>query len=41
MPLPDPSWSADDVVAHLRAIGTEANLAGMARFGINTASALG
>ncbi|TIR24141.1 MAG: DNA alkylation repair protein [Mesorhizobium sp.] len=41
MGLPDPSWSADDIVAHLRAIGTEANLAGMARFGINTASALG
>jgi 3-methyladenine DNA glycosylase AlkD len=41
MPLPDPSWSADDIVAHLRAIGTEADRAGMARFGINTASALG
>ncbi|BCM19645.1 DNA alkylation repair protein [Mesorhizobium sp. J8] len=41
MRLPDPSWSADDIVAHLRAIGTEANLYGMARFGINTASALG
>ncbi|MBZ9822108.1 DNA alkylation repair protein [Mesorhizobium sp. CA4] len=41
MPLPDPSWSADDIVAHLRAIGTEANRAGMARFGIDTASALG
>ncbi|MEI9404107.1 DNA alkylation repair protein [Mesorhizobium argentiipisi] len=41
MPLPDPSWSADDIVAHLRSIGTEDNRAGMARFGINTASALG
>ncbi|RWC07785.1 MAG: DNA alkylation repair protein [Mesorhizobium sp.] len=41
MTPPDSSWSADDIVAHLRAIGTEANLAGMARFGINTASALG
>lgn len=41
MGLPDPSWSADDIVAHLRTIGTKANLAGMARFGINTASALG
>jgi 3-methyladenine DNA glycosylase AlkD len=41
MPLPDPSWSADDIVAHLRSIGMEANLAGMARFGINTANALG
>ncbi|UCI24015.1 DNA alkylation repair protein [Mesorhizobium sp. B2-8-5] len=41
MALPGPSWSADDIVAHLRAIGTEANRAGMARFGINTTSALG
>ena len=41
MPLPDPGWSADDIVAHLRAIGTQTNLAGMARFGINTATALG
>ena len=41
MSSPDPSWSADDIVAHLRSIGTEANLAGMARFGINTANALG
>jgi len=41
MALPDPSWSADDIVAHLRSIGTEENRAGMARFGINTATALG
>jgi 3-methyladenine DNA glycosylase AlkD len=41
MPLPDPSWSADEIVAHLRTIGTQANRVGMARFGINTASALG
>lgn len=41
MPPPDPSWSADDILAHLRAIGTEANRAGMARFGINIATALG
>ncbi|PBB21719.1 DNA alkylation repair protein [Mesorhizobium sp. WSM4313] len=41
MPQPDPSWSADDIVAHLRSVGTEDNRAGMARFGINTASALG
>lgn len=41
MPLPDPSWSADDIVAHLRSIGTEEGRAGMSRFGINTASALG
>ncbi|TGQ47795.1 DNA alkylation repair protein [Mesorhizobium sp. M00.F.Ca.ET.216.01.1.1] len=41
MPLPDPSWTADAIVAHLRAIGTAENRAGMARFGINTATALG
>ena len=41
MSLPGPGWSADDVVAHLRSIGTEENRAGMARFGINTATALG
>ncbi|MGX8007542.1 DNA alkylation repair protein [Mesorhizobium sp. ORM8.1] len=41
MALPDPSWSADDIVAHLRSIGTEANRTGMARFGINTERALG
>lgn len=41
MPLPDPSWSADDIVAHLRSIGTEENRIGMARFGINTSTALG
>jgi 3-methyladenine DNA glycosylase AlkD len=41
MPLPDPSWSADEIVAHLRTIGTQASRVGMARFGINTASALG
>ncbi|CDX54773.1 conserved hypothetical protein [Mesorhizobium plurifarium] len=41
MPLPDPSWSADDIVAHLRSIGVAENLTGMARFGINTATALG
>lgn len=41
MTLPDPSWSADDIVAHLRSIGSKENLAGMARFGINTATALG
>ncbi|MCA0027438.1 MULTISPECIES: DNA alkylation repair protein [unclassified Mesorhizobium] len=41
MSLPGPSWSADEIVAHLRSIGTQENRAGMARFGINTATALG
>ncbi|MER8372393.1 DNA alkylation repair protein [Mesorhizobium sp. M1406] len=41
MPLPDPDWTADEIVAHLRAIGTAENRAGMARFGINIATALG
>ena len=41
MALPDPSWSAEDIVAHLRSIGTAENRAGMARFGISTATALG
>ncbi|CDX17908.1 conserved hypothetical protein [Mesorhizobium sp. ORS 3324] len=41
MALPDPRWSADDIVAHLRSIGTEEHLTGMARFGINTRAALG
>ncbi|RUW07176.1 DNA alkylation repair protein, partial [Mesorhizobium sp. M1A.F.Ca.IN.020.06.1.1] len=41
MVLPDPSWSADEIVAHLRSIGSEKNRAGMARFGINTRTALG
>ncbi|RWG14675.1 MAG: DNA alkylation repair protein [Mesorhizobium sp.] len=41
MVLPDPSWSADEIVAHLRSIGSEKKSAGMARFGINTRTALG
>jgi len=41
MALPDPSWSANDIVAHLCTIGTGENRAGMARFGINTRTALG
>ncbi|WP_027061709.1 DNA alkylation repair protein [Mesorhizobium loti] len=41
MSLPAPGWTAQDIVAHLRSIGTEENRAGMARFGINTATALG
>jgi 3-methyladenine DNA glycosylase AlkD len=38
---PSPSWTADEVVAHLRSLASEANRAGMARFGIATATALG
>ena len=38
---PSASWTADDVVAYLEALGTEENRAGMARFGINTTRALG
>ncbi|TPK90508.1 DNA alkylation repair protein [Mesorhizobium sp. B2-4-17] len=41
MSLPAPGWTAQEVVAHLRSIGTEENRRGMARFGINTATALG
>lgn len=41
MSLPGPDWSAAEIIAHLRSIGTEENRAGMARFGINTATALG
>jgi 3-methyladenine DNA glycosylase AlkD len=36
-----PSWTADDVIAYLHSLGTEENRAGMARFGINTTTALG
>jgi 3-methyladenine DNA glycosylase AlkD len=36
-----PQSSAEEIVSHLRAIGSEQNLAGMARFGINTRTALG
>jgi 3-methyladenine DNA glycosylase AlkD len=39
--LPAPGWTAQDIVAHLRSIGTAENRTGMARFGINTATALG
>jgi 3-methyladenine DNA glycosylase AlkD len=36
-----PSSPADAVIAHLKSLRTEENLAGMARFGIATATALG
>jgi len=41
MSLPAPGWTAQDIVAHLRSIGTEENRAGMARFALNTATAFG
>ncbi|MEI5679357.1 MULTISPECIES: DNA alkylation repair protein [unclassified Mesorhizobium] len=40
-PLPDPSWTTQDIVAHLKSLGTEENRAGMARFGIDIETALG
>ena len=36
-----PSSPADAVIAHLKTLGAESNLAGMARFGIDTETALG
>jgi 3-methyladenine DNA glycosylase AlkD len=36
-----PSSPADTVIAHLKTLGAENNLAGMARFGIETQTALG
>ena len=36
-----PSSTADEIIAHLRSLGSEDNLAGMARFGIVTEAALG
>jgi 3-methyladenine DNA glycosylase AlkD len=41
MSAPSPSWNADQIIAHLRSLGTEENRAGMARYGINTTAALG
>lgn len=38
---PSASWNADQIVAHLRLLGTAENRAGMERFGINTGTALG
>ncbi|KRB60263.1 DNA alkylation repair protein [Rhizobium sp. Root708] len=37
----DPSSSAADLVAHLRSLRSETNIAGMKRFGIETETALG
>lgn len=36
-----PASSADDIVAHLNTLRNEGNIAGMARFGIDTSTALG
>ncbi|WP_104664203.1 DNA alkylation repair protein [Ensifer adhaerens] len=36
-----PSSTADEIIAHLRSLGSEDNLAGMARFGIVTDTAIG
>lgn len=41
MPVPNPDWTAGDIISHLKAIGTAENRAGKARFGINIATALG
>ncbi|WP_137931206.1 DNA alkylation repair protein [Mesorhizobium comanense] len=41
MSLPAPDWTAQDILAYLRGIGTEESRLGMSRFGINTATALG
>jgi len=41
MSAPSPSWNADQVVAHLRSLGSAENRAGMARYGIRTETALG
>jgi len=41
MASPSPAWTADEIVSHLKSLGTEENRAGMARFGINTSTALG
>lgn len=41
MSAPTPDWGVEEIVAHLRALGTEDNRAGMARFGIVTDRAFG
>jgi 3-methyladenine DNA glycosylase AlkD len=39
--VPSPEWSVDQIVAHLRSLGSEENRGGMARFGIVTDRAFG
>lgn len=41
MAAPSPEWGVAEIVAHLRSLGSEADLAGMARFGIATDRAFG
>nr|WP_091585825.1 DNA alkylation repair protein [Mesorhizobium qingshengii] len=41
MSQPDPDWTADDIIAHLKVFRAPENLSGMARFGINIETALG
>lgn len=41
MSEPSPAWSAVDIIAHLRALTSPENIAGMARYGIVTDKALG
>jgi 3-methyladenine DNA glycosylase AlkD len=41
MNAPAPSWTADEIVAHLRSLGSAENRAGMARYDIRTECALG
>ena len=38
---PDPSSTADEIIAHLRSMRDEANIEGMGRFGIDTGTAIG
>lgn len=41
MSLPSPSWTAAEIVTHLRSLANEENRAGKARYGINIETALG
>jgi 3-methyladenine DNA glycosylase AlkD len=41
MAQPSPDWTAEDVLAHLKMLGSEEDRAGMARFGIATDRAFG
>lgn len=41
MAEPAPGWTAEEAIAHLRTLGSAENIAGMARYGIATETALG